>query len=225
MASSEYSPQKRPASTEASAPSIKGYTDDEARDIYARAAQKARLTKNGLVAAGVFAAVSGLTLWSANNSFSARAQAVQSAQSQVENVQQRRHELVPNLISVTKATLKNEQALIEKLNLASRATQTATSPQARVAAETQLGGAVTQTLEKLREGTSSTSEAVRNLTYEIAGTQNRISQEQRKYNQAVEAYNRTASSFPLGFAGRLLGYRPRYDYFQASEAAKVAPKF
>ncbi len=275
MASSEYSPQRK---TEQQSQPLPGYSDDEARDIYARAAeiqsqslfeddkltpeqlersanragisdaalqqaikereqeriaaiekekqralQKSRLRKNSLIAASVFAVVSGLTLWSASSTLGARQQSVKSAQSQVENVLERRYNLVPNLISVTKATLKNQSALIDNLQSAADAAKNA-APDAQNAAQANLKSTIDQTLETLRRENGA-SPLVLRLSDEIAGAENRIAVERRKLNQAVENYNRAAGGFPTGWAGRMLGYRASYPYFQASEAARQTPRF
>lgn len=276
MASSEYSSQ-RPTGQGAAEP-LSGYSDDEARDIYARAAeiqseslfeddkltpemlqrsanragisdaalqqaikereqeraqasetarqsalQKARLTKRALIAAGVFAAVSGLTLWSASSTLGARQQSVKSAQSQVENVFERRYNLVPNLIAASKATLQSQNALINNLQSAAQNAKNA-APETQSAAQTDLKTSIDQTLNALRREQGN-SPVVLRLSDEMAGAENRIAVERRKLNQAVENYNRAASRFPISWAGRMLGYRASYPYFQASPGARETPRF
>lgn len=281
MASSQYSPQRpsnQPSSEPKPAQPIPGYSDDEARDIYARAAEiqskslfeddkltpemlersanragisdvalrqaikererervqilknqkqralkKARLTKNGIVAASVFAAVSGLTLWNASSTLGARQQEMRAAQSQVENVKERRYNLVPNLIAVTKATLKNEDKLIDNLQNATEAAKNA-APEAQTAAQANLKSTIDKTLETLHSQKVA-SPVVMLLGYEMAGAENRIAVENRKLIQATEKYNNAARGFPTGFAGRLLGYPANYPYFQASKNAREAPRF
>lgn len=278
MASSEYSPQ-RPSQTESqTAPLIPGYSDDEARDIYARAseiqsqslfqdermtpeqltrsanragisdaaleraikereqerlelaqtqklraAQKARLTRNGLIGGAVVASMLGLTLLSASSRLGARQQAVLAAQSQVENVQQRRYELVPNLIRVTKSTLTNQSALISSLQTAADAAKNA-APEVQGAAQENLKNSIEQTMQALKRDDPA-SPAVRDLTAAMEGSDNRIAVERRKLAQATQEYNRAASGFPTRWAAKVLGYRTSYPYFQASEAAQQAPKF
>ena len=277
MASSESSPQ---SSKPAESKPLQGYSDDEARDIYARAAeiqsqtafeddlltpemlsrsanragisdaalqqaikerdrdrqlaigrereraaQKATLTKRLLTGAAVFAALAGVTLFGAQRTLGSRAAQVESTGAQVENVLERRHELIPNLISVTQATLKNERALIESLNAANETAKNAPQGAAKTQAETQLGEAVAQTLAVLKSGAAGNSDVVKTLMINMEGTQNRISVERKKHIEAVAEYNRVASQFPVSWARSMLGYRARYDTFQASPEAHQPPQF
>ncbi len=188
-----------------------------------RAAQKALLTRRALMGGGVLASTLALTLWSANARLGARQQSVKSAQSQVENVLERRYNLVPNLISVTKSTLQNQNALISNLE---RATQSAKNapPEAQNQAQTDLKLTIDRTLTELRRENGS-SPVVLRLSDEMAGAENRLAVERRKLNQAVETYNRTAAGFPTAWAAKMLGYRVNYPYFQASQAARETPRF
>ncbi len=283
MASSQYSPQhQRPSHPippdEKAAQPIPGYSEDEARDIYARAAeiqshadfaddkltpemlersanragisdaalqqaikererervaaietqkqralQKARLTKNGVIAAGILAAVSGLTLWSASNTLGAHQQGIRAAQSQIDNVKERRYNLVPNLIAITKETLKNNSALIGNLQSATQAAKNA-APEAQGVAQANFKVTIDQTLATLlRENAD--SKVVLRLQDEMAGADNRVAVENRKFNQAVEKYNNAARGFPTGVAGRILGYPSNYPYLPVSEKAKEPVRF
>lgn len=190
-----------------------------------RIAQKAAWTKRGLIGAAVVAVPIVLVLMSAQNSLGARAAAVDSAQAQVENVLERRHNLIPNLISVTKSTLDNQRVLVETLNAANQQARSAGSGTERAAAETKLDSAIAQTLNALQEEAGTSSPVVLRLSDEMAGTENRLAVERRKYNAAVAEYNRLAGSFPIGLAGKMLGYKARYDFFKASDAAKETPRF
>ncbi|MBW3635443.1 MAG: LemA family protein [Armatimonadetes bacterium] len=278
MASSEYTP--RPSSQQPESKPLQGYSDDEARDIYARAAeiqsqtafeddkltpemlsrsanragisdaavqqaikererdrqlaiqrereraaQKAVFTKRLLITGAVVAALSGVTLFNAQGTLGARPAKVESTQAQVENVLERRHNLIPNLINVTKSTLQHERALIDSLNAANEAAKNAPRGEAKLQAETQLSGAVSEALTKLANGAAGSSPQVLRLSDEMAGAENRIAVERKKYNEAVAEYNRAAAKFPTSWARAMLGYRARYDTFKASPAAQQAPVF
>jgi LemA protein len=188
-----------------------------------RVTQKATLTKRLLIGGGVFVALAGINLLTAQSALGSRAAKVEAASAQIENVLERRHNLIPNLISVTKSTLDNQSALIQNLNTASEAARRAPAG-AKAEAEAELGESISQTLEQLRREQGS-SPAVLRLSDEWAGAENRIAVERRKYNTAAAEYNRAASSFPTSLARPLLGYPAQYKLFQASAGAKEAPKF
>ena len=188
-----------------------------------RAKQKAALTKRLLIGGGVFAALLGITTWSAQNTLGAARAGIESANSQIETVLERRHNLIPNLLSVTKSTLDNQSALIASLDAAQKAARSAGSTTQKSAAESQLSGAIGQTLSALQ--TKGASPAVSRLQDELAGAENRIAVERRKYNLAVERYNAAASRFPASIGRAILGYPARYEGFKSSENARQTPKF
>ena len=188
-----------------------------------RAKQKAALTKRLLISGGVFAALLGGTLWSAHNTLGAARAGVESANSQIETVLERRQNLVPNLISVTKSTLNNQSALVQSLDAAQKAASSATSTAQKSAAESQLSSAIGETLSALQN--KGASPAVLRLQDEMAGAENRIAVERRKYNLAVERYNAAANRFPISIGRGILGYPARYESFKASEKALETPKF
>ncbi len=190
-----------------------------------RAAQKATLTKRLLIGSAVFAALSGVTLFGAQSTLGAHAAKVESTQAQVQNVLERRHNLIPSIINVTKRTLENQQALIESLNAANTAVQNAPRGDAKLQAEKQLSEAMSQTLTALQSSEAGSSKAVQDLVTAMEGSENRIAGERRRYNQAVAEYNRAAAKFPTSWARAMLGYRARYDTFQASPAALQTPQF
>lgn len=188
-----------------------------------RAAQKILLQKRLMLGGALLSSVVGLTLWSAGSRLSAREQGVKAAQSQVENVLERRYNLVPNLISVTKSTLKNQSALIENLEKAAQSAKNA-APGAQSAAQQDLKTSIDQTLENLRRENGE-SPIVLRLSDEMSGSENRLAVERRKLGQAIANYNRTAANFPTAWVAKLLGYRASYPQFQANEAARQTPRF
>ncbi|HEX9997599.1 MAG TPA: LemA family protein [Abditibacterium sp.] len=188
-----------------------------------RAKQKAALTKRLLISGGVFAALLGGTLWSAQNTLGAARAGVESANAQVENAFQRRYNLIPNLISVTKSTLDNQSALIQSLDIAQKAARGASSVTQKRDAEAKLANAIGQTLSALR--TKEASPVVDKVIDEMVGAENRIFIEQRKLNRAIENYNFAANRFPVSIGRGILGYPARYESFKASEKARETPKF
>ena len=188
-----------------------------------RTAQKSQLTKRLITGGAVVASLLGLTLWSASARLGKRQQDVQAAQSQIENLLERRYNLVPNLISVTKSTLQNQNSLISNLEKAAQSAKNASSD-AQSAAQADLKTTIDRTLSELRRENGA-SPVVLRLSDEIAGSENRLAVERRKLNQAIQDYNRAASNFPTNWAAKMLGYRTSYPYFQTSSEARQTPRF
>ena len=68
------------------------------------------------------------------------------------------------------------------------------------------------------------SQNFRDLQFELAGTENRISVERQRYNEAVRAYNTRVRQFPTALIAGMLGFTPSTAYFDATPAASEAPK-
>ncbi len=184
-----------------------------------RAGQRKKLAIGGAIAAGVV----GLSLLTTQAKLSGAYAGVESTRAQIDNNLQRRHDLVPNLISVTRKTLDNQSALIEQLRRANDAAQSA-APAQKIAAENDLTNAIGQVTAQLnaRDNVSATT---RDLVAELAGSENRLAQSRRQYNNAIAQYNRKARGFPTTFLRPFLGYPARIETLQADKAAQQAPTF
>ena len=68
------------------------------------------------------------------------------------------------------------------------------------------------------------SENFRALQDELAGTENRIAVERKRFNESIEAYNNKVKHFPTILFAAMLGFDTNKDFFKAEDAAKVAPK-
>jgi LemA protein len=187
------------------------------------AARRATLIQRGVLVGGLFIALCGVSVWRTQAVLSGAQSKVEASRAQVDNALQRRHELVPQLIKVTKATLEQQQALTQALAAANQRAASAT-PAERPEAEANLETAIQRALDEV--GTQSQgSPVVLRLTDEMAGAANRISVERHKYNEAVSKYNSAAGTFPANIVGSLMGYPRRYEFFQADAAARQAPAF
>ncbi len=160
---------------------------------------------------------------------------VNTGWSQVQNVYQRRADLIPNLVQTVKGYAAHER---ETLEAVIQARANATRPQINAGevlknpqlfrqfeqAQGQLGSALSRlmlVIERYPDLKANTN-FVR-LQDELAGTENRITVERRRFNETVQAYNRTVRSFPtLIFAG-MFGFQKR-EYFEASPEAQTAPE-
>jgi LemA protein len=179
-----------------------------------RAKTQAKNQKLKLIGAGV--GVLAL-LWGilAFNAMSRANQQVNSAWAQVENVLQRRADLIPKLVNVTKAQSKNEKEVI-KLLLSSRdAFIKAQNPQDKLAASAKIDSALKQ-FDKVVSSTGlGSSQAYINLQYEIAGSENRIATERKRYNDTIASYNQKVTSFPNSIVATFTGMKPK-EFFQAT---------
>lgn len=163
-------------------------------------------------------------------------QAVQSQWAQVENVYQRRLDLVPNLVESVKGAAAFEKdtftAVAEARAHAAQATpQAPTAPDAAAlqrfqAAQEQLGGALSRLMVVVeRYPELRATENFRDLQAQLEGTENRIAVERMRFNEKAQTFNTTRDSFPTvliaGFFGTRFQERP---YFRAAPAAATAPK-
>jgi len=154
-----------------------------------------------------------------------RAEQAAAAQwAQVENVLQRRIDLIPSLVAATKGLLLQERAVLEAV-VEARARYLAAPPgsparvQEAARVEARLGRllAVIERYPELRS-----SEAVQSLMDELAGTENRIAVERRRYNERVRDYNTLLRRFPAVLIARIGGFDLR-PYFQAIPGSEEAP--
>lgn len=150
-------------------------------------------------------------------------QAVDAQWAQVESVYQRRADLIPNLVAATQGYLIHERALFESLARARELyAQSSGSPQ-RVEAANQLQILTTRLIAVIEQYPELRSrDVVLSLMDELAGTENRIAVERRRYNERVRDYNQLILGVPGRFVAGLFDFTPR-PYFQAEADAATAP--
>ncbi|ELR97785.1 LemA family protein [Gloeocapsa sp. PCC 73106] len=156
-------------------------------------------------------AIAGLTLlWGifTYNSLSNSAQKVDATWSQIENQLQRRTDLIPQLINVVEAQSTQEKEVIKLLEDSRNRYLSAQTQSDKLKAS----GEVTDALNRFRSYFGS-SQAYINLQYEMAGTENRIATERKRYNEAVQAYNQKVKAFPNSLIAAISGFKPR-DFYQ-----------
>jgi LemA protein len=151
-------------------------------------------------------------------------QDVKGQWSQVDVALQRRSDLIPNLVETVKGFAKQEQVVFGAIADARARLAGARSPEEKMDANNQLSGAlsrllvITENYPQLKS-----NETFNRLMDELAGTENRINVERRKYNEAVQRYNTDLQIFPKNIAASMFGFQPE-PYFKADEGAKTAPK-
>jgi len=150
---------------------------------------------------------------------------VNAAWSQVDVVLQRRADLIPNLVETVKGFAAHEEKVFGDIAAARAAMIGAKTPQDRIAANTQLDSAlgrlmvVVENYPQLRS-----NENFLRLQDELAGTENRIAIERRRYNETVQDYNTYISLFPNNIIAGFSGFTRNDAYFKTDEGARQAPK-
>ena len=177
------------------------------------------------MAVGV-AVLLSLAAFASHRAFNVRLADVEATQAQLDNVLQRRHDLIPNLIAVAKASAAHEKDLIASLGTLYQEIQRAHSFERKQVLEAQLSDTVTRLMTMLRADPQASATAVfTRLSDEMAGAENRMAVERKRYNDAVAAYNHTARGFPAFLLRPVLGFPRQYVYFHVPDEAKQAPTY
>ncbi|MGA3131563.1 MAG: LemA family protein [Terracidiphilus sp.] len=161
---------------------------------------------------------------SARNQMVAKDQVVKEAWSNVDADLERRADLIPNLVETVKGFTKEESTVFGDIANARAGMLNAQGPQAKIAANNQLEGAIgrllllTENYPQLRS-----SDQFMRLQDELAGTENRIKVSRVRYNDAIRDYNTFILQFPNNIWAGMAGYHQNNAYFEASPAAQVAP--
>jgi LemA protein len=161
-------------------------------------------------------------------------QSVNEKWAQVQNVYQRRADLIPNLVETVKGFAAQERnVLTEVVEARAKATSIQLTPEALndpkalerfQAAQGQLSGALSRllvTVERYPELKSNQNFLA--LQSQLEGTENRIAVERRRFNEAVREYNTRLGLFPGTIVARLAGFRPK-AFFEAAPDAATPPK-
>ena len=152
-------------------------------------------------------------------------EAIDGAWAQVENQLQRRNDLIPNLIEVTKGYAAHEKEIFEAVaNARAKMLAAGGSREAEIAASGELSSALSRLLALAENYPNLKADAqFARLSDELAGTENRIATERRRYNEVVQSYNTSIRSFPTALYAGWLGFKPE-KYFEAPKEAQAVPK-
>jgi LemA protein len=152
-------------------------------------------------------------------------EAVKSAWAEVDVVLQRRADLIPNLVETVKGFAAQEQTVFHDIASARSALLGAQTPADKIAANGQLDGALGRLLLIVENYPQlKSNENFLRLQDELAGTENRIAVERKRYNDAVQEYNTYIGLFPNSVFARWAGFQRNNAYFAATEASRQAPK-
>jgi LemA protein len=151
-------------------------------------------------------------------------ESITAAWAQVDTVIQRRADLIPNLVETVKGIAGQERQVFSNIAEARARLGGATTPADRIAANEALGSALSRLLVVVENYPElrSNQNFIR-LQDELAGTENRIAVERRKYNQTVQDYNTYIQLFPNNLIASMSGFGREDAYFRTTEEARQAP--
>ena len=159
------------------------------------------------------------------NTLVTKNESVKSTWSQVDVVLQRRADLIPNLVETVKGFAKQEQTVFGDIAKARSALLSAGTPSEKIAANNQLDGALGRLLVVVENYPQLRSnENFMRLQDELAGTENRIAVERKRYNDTLQDYNTYIQKFPNNIFAGWSGFKPNDAYFKAAEGAREVPK-
>jgi LemA protein len=173
-----------------------------------------------LIALAIFGQYAGV-----RNTLVTKNEAVKAAWSQVDIALQRRADLIPNLVETVKGFAKQEQTVFGDIGKARSALLSAGSPSEKIAANNQLDGAIGRLLVIVENYPQlKSNENFLRLQDELAGTENRISVERKRYNDTLQDYNTYVQQFPNNIFAGWSGFKPNDAYFKAAEGSREVPK-
>lgn len=184
---------------------------------------------------GVVVLIVALVSGASYNRLVSRSQAVDTAWAQVQNVYQRRADLVPNLVATVSGAANFEKSTLTEITEARASVgqlkldpNSAPNDPARLAEFEKTQGALSSALSRLlvvveRYPDLKATANFRDLQAQLEGTENRISVERGRFNEAVQAYNTAIKSFPQVFFAGWLGFKEK-PYFAAAAGAETPPK-
>jgi len=178
-----------------------------------------------LVVVALIALVVGGMYVSSRNQMVTKNETVKSAWAQVDVVLQRRADLIPNLVETVKGFAAQEQTVFHDIASARSALLGAKTPSDKIAANGQLDGAIGRLLLIVENYPQlKSNENFLRLQDELAGTENRIAVERKRYNDALQDYNTFVGLFPNSIFAGWAGFKRNDAYFTASESSREAPK-
>jgi LemA protein len=149
---------------------------------------------------------------------------VDSAWAQVQNQLQRRNDLIPNLVEVTKGYAAHEKEIFESVANARSRLIGAGSRDEQIEAANQLTGALGRLLAIAEQYPQlKADQQFARLSDELAGTENRIAVERKRYNDTVQAFNTYIKQLPRSLYAGWMGFTPQ-KYFEVPASAQQVPK-
>lgn len=180
--------------------------------------------KKVLIVAGIVAVLIVGYVWATYNKLVTSNEGIDNQWAQVETQYQRRFDLIPNLVESVKGVMKQEQKVFGDLAQARTHYAGANGANQKAEAATEVEGALSRLLVVMENYPQlKSSENVQTLMAQIEGTENRISVERKRYNDAVKDFNVMIKVVPAKWIASMLGFSER-NYFESTEGAENAPK-
>lgn len=166
----------------------------------------------------------GFVAFGSYNSLVSSENNVDAKWSQVENVMQRRYDLVPNLQAAVKGSMKHETKVFGQIADARKQYANASSSTDKLKANDQMQAASSTLINVIHENYPelASNENVKSLMTQLEGSENRISTERREYILAVQSYNLKVQRFPGNIFANIFGFNKKAEY-KANDAAQTAP--
>lgn len=177
------------------------------------------------IAVGLALLLGGCEFVQERNKMVAEREAIRGEWSQVDADLQRRADLIPNLVETVKGYAKEETSVFTALANARAAMIGAKTPQEKIDANNQITGALGRLLVVVENYPNlKANENFRQLQFSLEGTENRILQARRRYNEAVQKYNTDLSLFPANVVASISGFQREDAYFKTEPGARTVPK-
>src|SRR6202041_1665551 len=173
----------------------------------------------------IVALIVGGSYVSSRNQMVTLNETIKSNWAQVDVVLQRRADLIPNLVETVKGFAAHEEIVYGDIAKARSALLNAKTPSDKIAANGQLDGALGRLLAISENYPQlKSNENFLRLQDELAGTENRIAVERKRYNDSIQAYNTFIRQFPNSIFAGWGGFQVNNDYFSASPTSREVPK-
>ncbi len=171
-----------------------------------------------------FILVFGTYIISKRNSFISMEEDIKASYAQVENQLKRRADLIPNLVNTVKGYAKHEKEIFENIANARAKLLSAKSPAEVFGASNELNSALGRLLAIAENYPNLKADTTFiRLMDELAGTENRIAVERKRYNDAVMKFNKSVKMFPSNIIAVIFGFKP-YPYFEVPQSDREIPK-
>ncbi len=184
--------------------------------------------KVALIILGILLAIGllfGGKLVGTRNQLVVEREAINGSWAQVDVALQRRADLIPNLVETVKGFAAQERSVLESVANARAALVGARTPREKIEANGRLDTALARLLVVVENYPNlKSNENFMRLQDELAGTENRIAVERRKYNETVQRYNTSIDLFPNNIAAVLFGFQRNDAYFRADAGSRQAPQ-
>ena len=178
-----------------------------------------------LAVVGFAVMLGGCQFVQTRNKLATEKEAISAQWSQVDADLQRRSDLIPNLVETVKGYAKEETGVMTALANARAAMIGAKSPAEKIEANNQVTSALGRLMVVVENYPNlKANENFKQLQYSLEGTENRILQSRRVYNESVQQYNTDLVVFPANIIASMSGFQREEAYFKTDPAARNAPK-